>query len=233
MKLTERIRPVFPRRPLAAAVLVCLGAGGCVAEPASVAGQGPQIPGYRMGDRALPRSPITLAELDELKASLLFTEADAEALRMSRAVLEPHVGELVGVWYEFVGANPHLLASFSNAQGEPDAAYLERVRARFERWVLDTARAEYDQSWLDWQMEIGRRHHRVGKNRTDHADASPQVPFRHIPALTVPITTTIRPFLERGGHSTEEVDRMHAAWVKSVLLQSILWSYPYVEEGDF
>lgn len=189
------------------------------------------IPGYALG--AAERAPISLEEFELIKKSVLFTESDLEALRMSRGVLEPHVEELVGVWYGFVGSNPHLLASFSNDAGEPDAAYLERVRARFERWVLDTAAGEYDQDWLDYQFEIGRRHHRAGKNRTDGADAADHVKFRYIQALTVPVTTTLKPFLERGGHSPEEVERMHAAWVKSVTMQAILWSYPYVRDGDF
>jgi hypothetical protein len=191
------------------------------------------IPGYRLGDPALAPAPISMSEFDELKKSLLFTDEDVKYLRMSRAVLEPHVAELVGVWYGFVGSNPHLLRSFSNGEGVVDAAYLERVRARFERWVLDTAAADYDEAWLAYQFEIGRRHHRVGKNRTDAADASPIVEFRHLPALTIPVTTTLKPFLARGGHSAEEVEKMHAAWVKSVLMQSILWSYPYVNKGDF
>jgi len=215
------------------ACLVAAAPAGCAAQALHRAeGVGP-IPGYRLGDRELPSSPVTLADLEELKKSLLFTDEDVRYLRMSRDVLEPHVSELVGVWYGFVGSNPHLLKYFSNSAGEPDGDYLERVRARFERWVLDTAEADYDQAWLDWQAEIGRRHHRAGKNHTDNADAVGHVHFRHVPALTIPITTTIRPFLERGGHRPEEVDRMHAAWVKSVLLQSILWSEPYVREGDF
>lgn len=195
---------------------------------------GGEIPGYRLGDRSLAPSPITPDELETLKKSLLFTDDDVRALRRSRAVLEPHVGELVGVWYGFVGSNPHLLAHFTDTRtGEPDGAYLERVRARFERWVLDTADAEYDRAWLEYQAEIGRRHHAAGKNRTDGAHASPQVPFSHIVALTIPVTTTIRPFLERGGDDAAAVDAMHAAWVKAVLLQTILWSEPYVEDGSF
>ena len=47
------------------------------------------------------------------------------------------------------------------------------------------------------------------------------------------MTTTLRPFLEADGHSPEDVDRMQAAWVKSVLLQTILWSRPYVHDGEF
>lgn len=193
----------------------------------------PEVPGYTLGDRSAKRAPITLGELEEIQKSLLMSDEDIRYLRMSHDVLEPHVEELVGVWYGFVGGNPHLLKYFSNSAGTPDAAYLTRVRARFERWVLDTAEAEYDQDWLDYQFEIGRRHHRVGKNTTDHADAVEHIHFRHLPALTIPVTTTLRQFLERGGHSAEDVDKMHAAWVKSVLLQSILWSYPYVNDGDF
>lgn len=191
------------------------------------------IAGYGLGHSSIPPAPLSLNELDLLWTSVLFTDEDIEHLRLSRTVLEPHVKELVGVWYGFVGANPHLLASFSSDAGEPDAAYLERVRARFERWVLDTADARYDQDWLDYQFEIGRRHHRVGKNTTDNADASAHIAYRYVPALMIPVTTTLRPFLERGGHDAETVDKMHAAWVKSVQVQAILWSYPYVRAGDF
>lgn len=194
---------------------------------------GDPIPGYALGSPSLPPAPITLAEVEDIKRSLLMSDEDLRYLRMSHDVLAPHVEELVGVWYGFVGANAHLLRYFSSEGGEPDADYLARVRARFERWVLDTARADYDQAWLDYQFEIGRRHHRLGKNAADHARAVDHVHFRHIPALTIPVTTTLRPFLERGGHSAEEVNKMHNAWVKSVLLQSILWSYPYVNDGDF
>ncbi len=194
----------------------------------------PEIPGYTIGSRQVPKAPISLDDLEKIMASALFTAEDVKYLRMSRDVLAPNVSELVGVWYGFVGSNAFLLESFSApATGEPDSEYLARVRARFEQWVLDTAAANYDQDWLDYQFEIGRRHHRVGKNQTDNANASAIVPYRYIPTLVVPVTTTLRPFLERGGHSAEDVAKMHAAWVKSVTIQATLWSYPYISEGDF
>jgi Protoglobin len=59
------------------------------------------------------------------------------------------------------------------------------------------------------------------------------VNFRYIPALTIPVTTTLEPFLAKTGASAAEVAKMHAAWVKSVLLQAILWSHPYVKDGEF
>lgn len=194
----------------------------------------PEIAGYALGDPSLPEAPITLDELRLVKDSLLLTEEDVRYLRMSRPVLEPHVEELVGVWYEFIGSSPQLLASFVDPEtGEPDSDYLAAVRDRFERWVLDTADAKFDQEWLDYQFEIARRHHRTAKNRTDDASAAEIVPYRYIPAVMIPVTTTLKPFLARGEHSDEEVEKMHAAWQKAVLLQTILWSYPYVREGDF
>ena len=191
------------------------------------------IPGYTYGTDAVARSPISLQELELLKATLLLGDDDLAALRRSGEVLAPRVEEILDVWYGFVGANPHLLAAFSDPDGQPDDHYLAAVRQRFGRWILDTARADYDQAWLDYQHEIGRRHHRTGKNRTDGARAADHIPLRYVLALLVPITTTLKPFLAGGGAAPEEVEAMHQAWVKAVLLQVILWSHPYVRDGDF
>jgi hypothetical protein len=191
------------------------------------------IPGYTYGTDAVPRSPVGLQELELLRATLLLGEDDVAALRRSGEILAPQVEEILDVWYGFVGANPHLLAAFSGPDGRPDQAYLDAVRRRFGRWILDTARADYDRAWLDYQHEIGRRHTRGGKNRTDGARAADHIPLRYVLALLVPVTTTLKPFLANGGAGAEEVEAMHQAWVKAVLLQVILWSHPYVREGDF
>jgi Protoglobin len=184
------------------------------------------IPGYTYGTDAVPRSPVSLQELELLKATLLLGEEDLAALRRSAALLAPKVEEILDVWYGFVGANPHLLAAFSNAGGQPDQQYLAAVRRRFGQWILDTARATFDQAWLDYQHEIGLRHTRRKKNQTDGADAADHIPLRYVLALLVPITTTLKPFLG-------DDEAMHQAWVKAVLLQVILWSHPYVRDGDF
>jgi Protoglobin len=191
------------------------------------------IPGYTYGTDTVPRSPVGLDELQLLRATLLLGESDLAALRRSGDLLAPRVEEILDVWYGFVGANPHLLAAFTGPDGQPDQAYLAAVRRRFGRWILDTARAEFDQAWLDYQHEIGLRHHRSGKNRTDGARAADHIPLRYVLALLVPITTTLKPFLAEGGAEAAEVEAMHQAWVKAVLLQVILWSHPYVRDGDF
>jgi Protoglobin len=191
------------------------------------------IPGYTYGTDAVPRSPVTLEELELLKATLLLGEDDLAALRRSGELLAPQVEAILDVWYGFVGANPHLLAAFSGPDGQPDQRYLAAVRRRFGRWILDTARADYDQAWLDYQHEIGLRHTRRAKNRTDGVVAADHIPLRYVLALLVPITATLKPFLAAEGTDAEEVEAMHQAWVKAVLLQVILWSHPYVREGDF
>lgn len=107
------------------------------------------------------------------------------------------------------------------------------VRRRFAQWILDTADANYDQTWLNYQHEIGLRHAPTKKNKTDKANSVKLVNFRYIPALTIPVTTTLKPFLAKKGTKAEDVEKMHQAWVKSVLLQSILWSQPYIKNGQY
>jgi hypothetical protein len=194
----------------------------------------PAVPGYAFGQRTLAKAPYTVADLQALQKSLLFTDEDVKALRQSKAILADQTDAVLDVWYGFVASTPELVYFFSDAKsGKPDGAYLEAVRKRFAVWILDTADANYDQKWLDWQYEIGLRHNRIKKNKTDRAPSVAQVNFRYIPALTIPITTTLKPFLAKKGASSADVEKMHAAWVKSVLMQSILWSQPYIKDGEF
>ena len=193
-----------------------------------------QIPGYTYGTTAVPRSPISLEEFELLKKTVLFTDEDIAALRQAHDVLVDQVDAILDVWYGFVGANPHLLYYFTHrSDGQPDTTYLDRVRQRFGQWIRDLTAANYDQAWLDYQYEIGLRHHRSKKNQTDHVEAPEHIPLRYVLALTYPIYATIKPFLAKKGHSAEEVERMHQAWLKAVLLSVILWSQPYVRDGDF
>ncbi len=204
------------------------------AQPAGTRDRRPDIPGYTYGTDLVARSPLTLKDLDALKRAMLFTDEDIRYLRMSREILADQTDAILDVWYGFVASTPELVYYFGNKDtGKPEGEYLANVRARFARWILDTADANYDQRWLDYQHEIALRHHSTKKNRTDSAPSVPIVHYRYIPALTIPITTTLKPFLGAKGASPEDVEKMHAAWVKAVLLQSILWGQPYVREGEF
>lgn len=191
------------------------------------------IPGYTHG-AALPASPLSHQDFALLKGAVLFGDEDVRYLRMSEAVLRDQTEAVLDVWYGFVASHPNLVHYFGKkSDGQPDAGYLAAVRKRFGQWILDTAAANYDERWLAYQAEIGRRHHRSGKNQTDQVAAVDHIHYRYLPAFIYPITATLKPFLAKQGHSAEDVEKMHQAWLKSVILQVTLWSYPYVKEGDF
>lgn len=192
-----------------------------------------RIPGYTYGTPSVAPSPLTLADLEELKGSVLFTDDDAKALQAAGTVLHDQVEEILDLWYGFVGSHRHLVSTFAGTDGKPIPSYLEAVRKRFGQWISDTCRRPMDQAWLDYQHEIGLRHSRKKKNLTDSVAASPVVPLRHLIALIVPITLTIRPFLARKGAPPEEVEAMYAAWFKAVTLQVALWARAYVPDEDY
>lgn len=205
-----------------------------MAQPDSSPPTRTHIDGYTFGTDAAAKSPLTITDLNSLKRALLFTDDDVKYLRMSKPILEDQTEAILDVWYGFVASTPELVHFFGNKDtGKPESEYLSRVRARFGRWIIDTAEANYDQKWLDYQHEIALRHHSTKKNKTDNATSAPIVNYRYVPALTIPVTTTLKPFLSKKGASPEDVEKMHAAWVKAVLLQSILWGQPYVRDGEF
>lgn len=181
------------------------------------------IPGYAMG--SVGTSPVSMEEFELLKATVLFTAADTEALRMSLEVLRDQTDAVLDVWYGFVGANPHLLHYFASLKTQaPLGDYLAAVRRRFGQWILDTAAANFDQTWLNYQHEIGLRHEQK-KNATDGAAAAGApsiVNYRYMVAFIYPITATLRPFLAKKGASEADVDKMHQAWFKAVVLTVIL-----------
>jgi hypothetical protein len=146
-------------------------------------------------------------------------------------VLAPQVEAILDVWYGFVGANPHLLAAFTRPDGHPTRGIWPPCgaglaagsgtppvpRSTKHGWTTSTNRAT--------PHPHGQEPHR--------RQAAEHIPLRYVLALLIPITTTVKPFLAEGGGTAEEVEAMHQGCVKAVLLQVILWSYPYVREGDF
>lgn len=190
--------------------------------------------GYTHGLSTVQKSPFSLSDLKLLQQSLLFGEEDIKYLKMSHAILKDQTNEILDVWYGFVASTPQLVYFFGNkTTGKPEGEYLAKVRERFAKWILQTAEANYDQAWLNYQYEIGLRHYKTKKNTTDKVNSVPIVNYRYIPALTIPVTTTLKPFLAKKGASEQDVEKMYAAWLKSVLMQAILWGQPYLQEGEF
>ncbi|GAA3738641.1 protoglobin domain-containing protein [Leifsonia bigeumensis] len=187
--------------------------------------------GYSYGDTSLAPSPVSIDTLAQIQRSVLWSEDDSEALRRAGEILVPQTEQILDVWYGFVGANPHLVATFAGSDGQPDGVYLAAVRERFGRWIADLCARPFDADWLAYQEEIALRHHTRGKNRTDGVDSpSGHVPLSHLIALIVPITVTIRDFLGARGADPAEVDAMYHAWMKAVTLSVVLWTRPYNPE---
>lgn len=191
-----------------------------------------EIHGYTYGTPWVAKSPISIDEFENLKKAVLFTEEDERYLRQAGEVLKDQIEDVLDLWYGFVGSHSHLVYYFTDGKGNALEDYLNAVRKRFGQWILDTCQRPYDQSWLDYQQEIGLRHHRTKKNQTDGVNAVEHIPLRYLIAFIYPITATIKPFLSKKGHSAEDVEKMHQAWFKSVVLQIALWSAPYAKAGE-
>ncbi|MDT7878758.1 MAG: protoglobin domain-containing protein [Candidatus Caldarchaeales archaeon] len=192
------------------------------------------IPGYTYGSPEVPKAPISDEEFALLKKTVMMTEEDEKYLRMAGETLKGQVEDILDLWYGWVGSNNHLVYYFGDKHsGQPIPEYLAAVRKRFGQWILDTCFRKFDREWLNYQYEIGLRHHRAKKNRTDRVNSVEHIPLRYMIAFIYPITATIKNFLERGGASAGEVEKMYNAWFKAVVLSVALWSMPYAKEGDY
>ena len=193
-----------------------------------------EIPGYDFGEDSVPAAPIDMAAFERLKRTVGWTDADDEHLQLAGEVLAPQVDDILDRWLGFLDDLEFMEEYRTDVDtGEVIEGYAERSRRRYGQWIIDTCDTPYDEDWLDYQFEIGRRHHRTGKNETDDVNAVPHIHLRYITPLIYLHTATIREFLAAGKHPPETVDRMHKAWFKSVVLQVTLWSYPYTVDGDW
>ena len=189
-----------------------------------------KIPGYAYGESAVEKSRVSLQELDDLKVSAGLSEEDRRYLRLAGEVLADQTKQIVDHWRSSIIASiPNLARHSRSPEGNPIPEYLAKSNLRFEQWILDTCLRPYDQNWLNYQHEIALRHMAPKKNQTDGVRSTPYVPFRDILAFVAVMKDTIKPYLAAKGHSTEEVERMHRAWCKSLQLQMALWAAPYTD----
>ena len=187
-----------------------------------------QIPGYTYGGAEVAQSPVWMAQLDELRTSTGFTDEDQHYLQLAGEVLSGQTRQIVAHWRsQIIAGIPHLSRHSKTPEGNPIPEYLAKSNLRFEQWILDTCLRPYDQEWINYQHEIALRHTAAKKNKTDGVRSTPHVPFRDIIAFVAVMNETIKPYLAAKGHSSEEVEKMHRAWSKSLQLQLALWANPY------
>lgn len=188
------------------------------------------IPGYDFGKPSGGVSPVSLADLDRLKQSIGWTEADARSMHEAGQYLSPRAEAMVDHWRSIIAGQPHLVAAFLKPDGKPDEAYKAAVRRRFVQWVRDACERDYDQDWLNYQHEIGVRHTPSKKNATDGGHTPAVVPLRYLLGFADVVGDSARQFLLDAGVSGERLDAMHAAWRRSVVLHVTLWSRAYVRD---
>jgi hypothetical protein len=191
------------------------------------------IVGYTYGTSVVAPSPITMEDLAHLKETATFTTEDERWLRRAGAILADQAEEMVDTWRAVIGEHPFLAHYSANPDGTPNARYSAASKPRFAQWIRDTCERPYDQAWLDYQQEIALRHTRAKKNKTDDVDSAPYIPLRYVLAFVPVILLTTKPFLEKGGDSVADVERMYAAWCKTVLLQVALWSRAYCDAANW
>ncbi|MBB6144440.1 hypothetical protein HNQ77_002392 [Silvibacterium bohemicum] len=188
------------------------------------------IAGYSYGDREIGHSSLSEEELEDLKVGARFTEEDVRYLRMAGEVLQGQTTEIVHLWRsEIIAHIPHLAKHSRSLDGGSLPDYLARSNRRFEQWILDTCLRPYDRTWLDYQHEIGLRHTAPKKNQVDHVSSTSHIPFRDVLSFIPVINETMKPFLGRKGHTQDEVECMHRAWSKSMLIQMAIWTEAYEE----
>jgi len=196
--------------------------------PQQVSAHPEQIPGYAYGTDQATHSPLTLDDLEGLKAAVGLTADDEQALLEAGTILADQADDMVSDWRAQLAQHPHLARYSAHPDGTPNPEYSAASKPRFDRWIIDACTRPLDQAWLDYQHEIGLRHTRAKKNSTDHADSPDHIPLRYLLAFTAVVIATSRGYLTSNGRTDEQVDRMHAAFTKSVMLHVTVWTRPYV-----
>ena len=172
--------------------------------------------------------PVSAQELDGLKASLRFDEEDRRYLRLAGEVLDAQSKQVVDHWRSGINASiPNLARRSRTPDGDPCPEDMGSSNLRFQRWIADTCLRPYDRDWIDYQREIALRRSGAKKNELDRVRSPPCAPLPEVIAFIATMKMAMKPYLAAEGHSTEDVEKMHQAWCKSMQLQLALWISPY------
>lgn len=166
-----------------------------------------RIPQYGPDPRGLPRA-LSEATTEELLETVLLSEEDSQYLRLSKEMVDPQVDAILDVWCAFIASRPQLWDALPRTSaGELDVTRLDAARHETTEWLRRTSSG---------QPPGGAEPHQLSLTR-ELFDPSQLV------ALIYPLSFTLRPFLENGHHEPGEVEAMHRAWLKCLILQVALW----------
>lgn len=146
-----------------------------------------RIPGYTYGTDQAATSPLTLEDLDRLKEAVWLTADDEQALREAADILADQADDMVTAYRQRLSELPFMRPYSGHPDGTPNPEYGAASKPRFDRWIIDACTRPLDQDWLNYQHEIGLRHTRSKKDKTDrHALDADLLPRRHGFAAPLP-----------------------------------------------
>src|ERR1700754_3231440 len=102
--------------------------------PTTVVRHPERIAGYTYGTAEAATSPLTLDDLEHLKATAGITADDEDALREAAAVLADQADDMVTEWRAMLGEQPWMRAYSGHPDGTPNPEYAAASKPRFERW---------------------------------------------------------------------------------------------------
>lgn len=93
-----------------------------------------------------------------------FTEADAAAIKQTSPIIQEHIGQIVGAFYEHLLRYPPTRKFFLRADGTLDQEYLELRMRHLTAFWLRTAGGVYDDEYARYLEYVGRAHTARGAN---------------------------------------------------------------------
>ena len=197
--------------------------------PELVTGHPERIDGYDYGSERAARSPLTLEDLERLKEVVGLTAEDRDALREAAEILADQADDMVSAYRDRLGELPWMAPYSGHPDGTPNPEYGAASKPRFDRWIIDACTRPLDQDWLNYQHEIGLRHTSAKKTKTDNANSLNHIPMRYVLAFTAVVIATATRILGRHSGTREQLDRMHSAFTKSVMLHITVWTRAYLD----
>ena len=201
--------------------------------PELVTGHPERIHGYDYGTERAAASPLTLEDLERLKEVVGLTDEDQHALREAAEILADQADDMVSAYRGRLGQLPWMAPYSNHPDGTPNPEYGAASKPRFDRWIIDACTRPLDQDWLNYQHEIGLRHTSAKKTKTDNADSLNHIPMRYVLAFSAVVIATAREYLAVTGAPPEQVDRMHSAFTKSVMLHVTVWTRAYLDDPSW
>ncbi len=105
---------------------------------------------------AIPNE-IDAGEWQRRKAFVGFGQADVNALREMRTIVEQNADAIVDVFYDNIQKHPELMHIINSA-----GSSVERLKVTQRQYLLELFGGDYGEEYLQHRLRIGQVHHRIG-----------------------------------------------------------------------